>query len=127
MKYANHGNYLNKIRHVLLSAGTQGISQHMLNQLTRTKIFQTDDLLEALNEWENRHWVQAFKVKGLSKHPKTMWRATTKLRDEWSNLIIDGELPTVAVDGATPDDEDPDFKKPVISLDRPEISLKDAS
>ena len=103
MKYANHGNYLSKLRHVLLSAGTQGLSQHMLNQLTRTKVFQTDDMMEALQEWENRYWVQSFKVKGLSKHPKTMWRATTKLRDEWSSLVIDGELPTIAEPHEVPD------------------------
>lgn len=105
MKYANHFNYLTKLRHTLLAAGTQGLSQHDLNQKTRTKIFQKDDMLAALLEWENRDWVQRFKVTGISKHPKTMWRATTKLRDEWSSLHIDGELPTeqAAVGDSLPD------------------------
>lgn len=101
MKFANHSKYLAKMRHTLLAAGTIGISQHDLNQKTRTKIFQKDDMMAALLEWEGRHWVQSFKVTGLSKHEKTMWRATTKLRDEWSSLHIEGDLPTgpVAKDG----------------------------
>jgi hypothetical protein len=94
MKFASHGGYLNKLRLVLLGAGTQGISQHDLNQKTRTKIFQSEDLSAALMEWESRGWVQSFKMTGLSKHPKTIWRATTKLRDDWSSLVIDGDLPT---------------------------------
>lgn len=102
MKFANHGNFLAKLRHVLLAAGTQGLSQHELNQKTRTKIFQKDDMMAALTEWENRHWVQCFKMTGISRHPKTMWRATTKLRDEWSSLVIDGELPTIAAEGDVP-------------------------
>lgn len=93
MKYASHGNYLKNLRYKLLSAGTVGLSQHDLNQATRTKVFQSEDMMAALMEWEGRGWVQSFKVKGLSRHPKTMWRATTKLRDEWSSLSIDGDLP----------------------------------
>ena len=114
MKFANHGNYLSKLRHKLLSAGTTGISQYNLNQSTRTKVFQTDDMLEALQEWEHRGWVQSFRVTGLSKHPKTMWRATTKLRDEWSSLVIDGDLPRLASDGDKPEDED-DYRQIIIT------------
>lgn len=83
----------------MLASGTQGISQHDLNQATRTKIFQTEHLLDLLDEWERREWVQRFRVKGVSGWPKIMWRATTKLRDEWSSLQIDGELPTQALPG----------------------------
>lgn len=93
MKYANHGNFTKKLRLILLGAGTTGVAQHILNQKTRTKIFQRDQMVEILDEWQIRGWVQKFVVVGLSKHPKVVWRATTKLRDEWSSLQISGELP----------------------------------
>lgn len=83
-RFANHFNYIERVRMCLITAGTTGISQHDLNQKTRTKIFQRDDMMAILLEWKGRGWVQSFKVKGMSKHPKTMWRATTKLRDEWA-------------------------------------------
>lgn len=83
-RYANHFNYITRVRQMLIQAGTQGISQHHLNQNTRTKIFQRDDLMAILLEWKARGWIQSFRVTGISKHPRTMWRATTKLRDEWA-------------------------------------------
>ena len=83
-KFANHFNYISRVRNELLLAGTTGIGQHDLNQKTRTKIFQRDDMMAILLEWKARGWVQSFKIKGMSKHPKTYWRATTKLRDEWA-------------------------------------------
>jgi hypothetical protein len=84
MKYANHFNYIQKVRSILIQAGTQGINQHELNQRTRTKVFQRDDLMAILLEWKGRGWVQSFRVKGISRHPRTVWRATNKLRDDWA-------------------------------------------
>lgn len=105
MKYANHYSYISKVRLILLGSGTQGISQHDLNQKTRTKIFQTEHLLDLLEEWEKRQWVQKFRVRGHTGHAKMTWRATTKLRDDWSSLEIDGELPTQASPGQTLDQD----------------------
>ena len=89
MKYANHRRYIEKLRYKLLAAGTQGLSQYELNQVTRTKVFSSNHMLEQLEEWEMKGWVQKFRVKGISKHPKTMWRATTALRDEWSRFTME--------------------------------------
>lgn len=90
-KYANHYQYISKLRHILLASGTQGISQHELNQRSRTKVFTREHMLDTLEEWRLRDWVQAFKFAGLSKHPKTMWRATTRLRDDWSRFHLQTE------------------------------------
>lgn len=100
MRFASHGRFMAKIREILLGRGTQGIGQNDLNQLVRTKIFTRDDMNTILEEWEGRGWVQKFVSTGMSKHPKIIWRATTLLRDEWSSLHIDGELPT----GPAPED-----------------------
>lgn len=86
MKFANHMRFMNKVRHKLLAAGLEGISQNDLHQQVRTRVFQGDDLMEILYEWESRGWVQSFRVKGLSRHPKMMWRATTLLRDKYNDV-----------------------------------------
>lgn len=91
MRYANHMQFMEKLRLKLLAAGLTGISQHDINQTTRTKIFNRDDILEVLEEWEHRGWTQRFKVTGFSKHPKIMWRATTLLRDNWSAFRLEQE------------------------------------
>lgn len=95
MKYPNHWRYLQKIRLILLAAGTEGISVYDLNQQTRTRHFKQDHLEDTLNEWEGRDWVQIFRIKDpFTKRKKRIVRATTLLRDQWSNLNIDGELKT---------------------------------
>lgn len=84
VKYANHWHYIQKLRRMLLGAGTVGLSQSDLNQRSRTKVFQVEHMLETLEEWKRRGWVQSFRVRGPSGHPMMIWRATNKLRDDWS-------------------------------------------
>ena len=103
MRYPNHFKYLENLRRKLLGAGTVGIGQSELNQATRTKVFAGEAMAEALREWELRGWVQSFRVTGLSRHPGTMWRATTALRDEWlDKMKFENELPTVVAEGSSP-------------------------
>jgi hypothetical protein len=89
--------YTQKLRHILLGAGLEGISQFHLNQKSRTRIFSVSDMMEVLEEWESREWVQKFKTQLFAKRPTTIWRATTKLRDEWSTIHFDRPLPTEPV------------------------------
>lgn len=95
--FANHHRYMVKVRQLLLGAGIEGISQYNLNQAVRTRAFNVEDLMLILNEWEKREWVQQFKMKLWAKRPTTIWRATTKLRDEWNAITFDRPLPTATV------------------------------
>ena len=90
--------YKTKLRHILLGAGLEGISQFNLNQKMRTRHFDVSDMNSILAEWEEKEWVQQFKLTMFTKRPTTMWRATTKLRDEWANIKIEGDLPTDPVE-----------------------------
>jgi hypothetical protein len=97
LKYPSHWRYVCKVRQLLLGAGERGISFHDLNQLTRTKVFDQDDLREILNEWLLREWLQSFVVStGARGRKPTIWRATTLLRDEWSSYNNNAD-PTEAV------------------------------
>lgn len=93
MRHVNHFQYVQKIRHALLAAGEEGITQHNLNQKTRTKIFTSTDLDLVLEGFKQRRWVEEFRVRRLTKHRIIMWRATTLLRDDWQPMV-EGELPT---------------------------------
>lgn len=96
--FANHHRYMSKIRTILLGAGIEGISQYHLNQKVRTKFFDVNDLNLILDEWEKREWVQKFKMNKWAKRPTVIWRATTKLRDEWNSITFDKPLPTEPVE-----------------------------
>lgn len=86
MKSSNIIRYSIKLRQLLLGAGQRGMSQWELNQRTRTKVFSTNDMLAILVEWENKRWVESFRITVLgAKRPTTIWRASTLLRDEWAN------------------------------------------
>lgn len=88
MKHANIVRYSLKIRQLLLGAGQKGIGQWELNQKTRTKVFNTSDMLMILKEWEAKKWVDSHQVIVLgSKRPTTIWRATTLLRDDWNKYL----------------------------------------
>lgn len=100
MRHVNHYQYVQKVRHALLAAGEEGITQHNLNQKTRTKIFTSTDLDLVLEEFRTRKWVEEFRVRRLTKHRTIIWRATTLLRDDWSPMI-DGKLFTGATVEAT--------------------------
>jgi hypothetical protein len=95
VKQVDHFQYISKVRRYLLGAGEQGISQSELNQKVRTRIYGADDLLELLEEWEKRSWVQKFRVKRGSRAVAYIWRATTLLRDDFS-VPIEGKLPIAA-------------------------------
>lgn len=96
-KSVNYFDYIKKVRRNLLAANEDGITQHMLNQKVRTKIFGADDLLYLLEEWERRNWVQKFRARINSRHPSILWRATTLLRDDFS-VAIEGNLPIEQTD-----------------------------
>jgi len=94
MKYPNHFKYITKIRLKLLAAGITGISRNDLNQATRTKYFQGSHMKETIDEWIAKGWVESFEVQGKkSRHPETIYRATTLLRDEWGKIMLEQELP----------------------------------
>lgn len=95
VKFANHFKYITKIRLLLLGAGELGMRFYDLNQKSRTRIFTQDDLEEVIQEWKGRDWVQDFIIKDpFTKRKQRIVRATTLLRDQWSNLRIEGELAT---------------------------------
>lgn len=85
--------YMRKVRTLLLAAGRVGVSQYELNQKTRTKFFHLVDLLQILDEWENRQWVQKFKMRVNGKRPTIMWRATTELVAGFANVHLKGISP----------------------------------
>ena len=93
MHNANHQRYMNKIRSLLLGANREGISQYDLNQATRTKHFNVSAMLQILEEWERKQWVQSFKVRIYGKRPTTMWRATTLLVEGFQNVHLRGITP----------------------------------
>lgn len=98
MKFPSHAKYVMNVRRTLLGAGERGIKFHDLNQLTRTKYLAQDDLRELLEEWKLREWVQSFLITGNRGRAPTIWRATTKLRDEYAMVSADGNIliPSIA-------------------------------
>ena len=79
--------YAKKVRSILLSCGADGIKQSHLYLKTKTPSFPVQELLDLLEIWRMRQWVQRFQVTPLgSRRTATIWRATTKLRDEWPTL-----------------------------------------
>ncbi len=92
-KFANHFSYQQKIRRVLLGAGLAGISRSKLNQKTRTRVFSAPQLIEIIDGWRAKGWVEVFMVPNQYRD-ETIYRATTALRDEFSSFSVEGELPT---------------------------------
>lgn len=86
MKYASEQRYRQKLRQILLGAGLDGISQHKLNQKTKTLVWSTDTMIPILDEWERLQWVQKFTIRDRSKRPMTVWRATNLLQENFSVL-----------------------------------------
>lgn len=78
-----------KLRRVLISAGLEGMSQRDLTSKCRTYNPKSNrngatvaDVVDVLNDWRVRKWVQVFSVtKGYSKKPTRVWRATTDLKN----------------------------------------------
>lgn len=74
-----------KLRQELLGAGLDGYKHVDLILKCRTKIFKQPEIMEILNDWNNRDLIQRFEVRmAHSKKPVTIWRAT--------KLLIDGRL-----------------------------------
>lgn len=84
---ADYYRYVNRVRNILLGAGEEGITQHELNQKVRTPSWTVTPLYDLLTLWESKQYVQSFTIRpvGSTRNAK-LWRATTKLRDEWSTL-----------------------------------------
>jgi len=67
-----------KMKYILVSAGTMGVPHSTLIQKCRTKIYVSERLREVLGDWESRNLVQSFEVNmAHSKRPVKVWRATT--------------------------------------------------
>lgn len=79
--------YANKVRGVVLAAGTDGIGHHKLHQKTRTPNFPSQSLWDLLSEWQRRGWVDRFTIRPDSLRPITIWRATELLVTEWAGAL----------------------------------------
>ena len=65
------------LRVKLIGAGSQGIPHSKLTQQCKTRLFSIDDIIEILEEWREKGFVQKFVTKpSHSKRPVTVWRAT---------------------------------------------------
>lgn len=124
MKFPSHAKYMMRVRQTLLGHGERGIAFHDLNQLTRTKYLANDDLRELLEEWKLREWVQSFLITGSRGRAPTIWRATTKLRDEYAMVSADGKIliPSIS-DQPDPAEQQED---PVVGNFRDAFQLRNA-
>lgn len=111
----NHSRYMNKIRQLLLGAGRRGISQYELNQKTRTKILALDDLIQILNEWEAKQWVQTFQIRVNGTKKTKMWRATTELVAGFQNVHLRGITPKSEFVDLPPSSSDSPEESPSVS------------
>lgn len=91
-----------KIRTLLLGAGLDGVTQYDLNQATRTRTFNSTSLLQVLEEWEGKKWVQRFKTHIYGKRRTTVWRATKLLQAEFANVHLRGVTPDVPLEKQSP-------------------------
>lgn len=89
--------YPEKVRNILIAAGSLGISAHDLNQKVRTPNYKVADLHYLLRAWHKRRWIDKFTVKEYRTSPKVLYRATRLLDEEWrimlslvSTLIVEG-------------------------------------
>lgn len=123
MKFPSHAKYMMRVRQVLLGRGERGIKFHDLNQLTRTKYLANDDLHELLDEWKLREWVQSFLITGSRGRAPTIWRATTKLRDEYAHVTSDGKIYIPSEDQPDPEAQPED---PVVGNFRDAFRLRNA-
>lgn len=65
------------LRTKLIAAGSQGITQTEITQKCRTKLFGIPEIVEILDEWREKGFIQKFITKpSHSKRPVTVWRAT---------------------------------------------------
>lgn len=84
--------YAERVRQLLLAADSSGITQHDLNQRSRTKHYNAKTLEEMLEYWRTRRWVERFTNRHVAKRPITIWRATDLLLTEWPQVTINLKL-----------------------------------
>lgn len=94
--------YVARVRRILLSAETKGITYQDLLKRVRTKQHGTQDLRQVLNAWRKRKWVDNF-ASHTQLHggtPKQVWRATVLLENEWpaTQAMIRDTIATIALD-----------------------------
>lgn len=75
--------FCEKVRHLLLAAGTDGAAFRDINMRTRTTNHPTGDLRDLLNAWRKRRWVDCFEVPMPSGQTSERWRATQLLFEQW--------------------------------------------
>ena len=86
--------YAEKVREVLLAADINGISQHELNQRTRTHLFGASDLAQLLDDWRHKRWVDLFVNPHNTKRPVKIWRASKLLLQDWPKVSFDFKMST---------------------------------
>ena len=73
--------YADRVRNMLLSADTRGITQRELHQRSRTPNYNLKDLVMLMDAWQKRGWVDKY----TDPHHilRVYYRATQKLIDDW--------------------------------------------
>ena len=77
--------YVERVRHLLIAAGTMGITFQDLNQKVRTPNPPSSDLRTLLEAWRKRRWVDNF-TRPTTGHPIQIWRATQLMLDQWPQV-----------------------------------------
>lgn len=78
--------YLDRVRKVLLSQGTLGISFRELYHRTRGTKYKPADLEELLSHWHRRLWVDRFQYHNGNRN-YLHYRATNLLYSEWTLFL----------------------------------------
>lgn len=89
MATASFSRLVAKIRKVLISKGERGITRRELNQDCRTKIWKIPTINKIIEVWEDQGLVESFETRlyGGTGPNTTIIRATTKLIDQWDDVI----------------------------------------
>lgn len=77
--------YVERVRHLLIAAGAQGVTFQDLNSKVRTPNHPSDDLRKLLQAWRKRRWVDNFE-RPRRGHPQQIWRATQLMLDQWPEV-----------------------------------------
>lgn len=81
--------FVARVRHVLIAAGTQGLTFQELNQKCRTRNHPTADLRVVINAWQKRRWVDNYRQASQARGGKMreIWRATQLMLDQWPSIV----------------------------------------
>lgn len=74
--------FVERIRHVLLAAGLDGMTKQQLMQKVRSKSHNAAEINEVLKAWRQRKWIDDFRDTQ-TRLPRHVIRATQLLFTEW--------------------------------------------